>query len=156
MLVALLILASGVPVGAQQNGAAVGAEAPAFELERLDGEADTMKSVGRIIGEFRRLRIAKSRYSALAEREAALLQDHLGSVFVEAAFLRGVPLDYDGYDAEVYVDEIGVGRGVSDRLRELNYVVKPFNASKRATTEARQFTYANLRSPSGRYWSALI
>ena len=61
-------------------------------------EADTMKSVGRIIGEFRRLRIAKTRYSALAEREAALLQDHIGTVFVEAAFLRGDPLDYDGFD----------------------------------------------------------
>jgi hypothetical protein len=29
---------------------------------------------------------------------------------------------------------------------ELNYAVKPFNASKRPTTEARQFTYANLRA----------
>ena len=105
-----------------------------------------MKSVGRVITEFRRLRVAKTRYSALAEREAALLQNHIGNVFVEAAFLRGDPLDYDGYDADIYVDEIGVGRGVADRLREPNYSVKPFNASKRATTEARQFTYANLRA----------
>jgi len=37
MLVALFVLASAIPVGAQQNGAAVGQEAPAFELERLDG-----------------------------------------------------------------------------------------------------------------------
>jgi hypothetical protein len=109
-------------------------------------EADTMKSVARVIQEFRRLRVAKVRGSVFAEREASLLQDHIGSVFVQAAFLRGDPLDYDGYSADIYVDEIGVGRGVSDRLRELNYSVKPFNASKRATTESRQFTYANLRA----------
>jgi hypothetical protein len=86
------------------------------------------------------------RRASPASREAALLQDHIGNAFVEAAILRGDPLDYDGLDCDIYVDEIGVGRGVSDRLRELNYVVKPFNASKRATTEARHFTYANLRA----------
>ena len=139
----------GVDVGASEEGDA-SAMAVAFggwvkELVTWH-EADTMKSVGRVIAEFRRLRIAKTRYSALAEREAALLQSHIGNVFVEAAFLRGDPLDYSGFDAEVYVDEIGVGRGVADRLRELNYSVKSFNASKRPTTEARQFTYANLRA----------
>ena len=67
-------------------------------------------------------------------------------MFVNAALLRGDPLDYDGFNADIYVDEMGVGRGVADRLRELNYSVKPFNASKRPTTEARQATYANLRA----------
>jgi hypothetical protein len=139
----------GVDVGASEEGdASVLAIAWGGWVKELVTwhEADTMKSVGRIIAEFRRLRIAKVRGSPHAERESALLQDHIGSVFIEAALLRGDPLDYDGFDAEVYVDEIGVGRGVADRLRELNYSVKPFNASKRATTEARQFTYANLRA----------
>jgi phage terminase large subunit len=142
-------LTLGVDVGASEEGdASVMAFAFGGWVQELITwhEADTMRSVSRIISEFRRLRIAKVRGSPFHEREAALLQDHIGSVFVEAAFLRGDPLDYDGFDADIYVDEIGVGRGVADRLRELNYSVKPFNASKRATTEARQFTYANLRA----------
>ena len=139
----------GVDVGASEEGdASVMAVAWGGWVSELCcwHEADTMKSVSRIISEFRRLRISKVRGSPFHEREAALLQDHIGTVFVEAAFLRGDPLDYDGFDADIYVDEIGVGRGVADRLRELNYSVKPFNASKRATTEQRQFTYANLRA----------
>ena len=95
---------------------------------------------------FRRLRIAKVRGSVFAEREAALLQDYIGAVFVGASLPRGDPLDYEGSSADIYTDEIGGGRGVADRLRELNYSVKPFNASKRPTTEQRQFTYANLRA----------
>jgi hypothetical protein len=40
---------------------------------------------------------------------------------MEAAILRGDPLDHDGFDAEILVDEIGVGKGVGDRLREQQY-----------------------------------
>ena len=58
----------------------------------------------------------------------------------------GRPARLEGFSADIYADEIGIGRGVADRLRELNYSVKPFNASKRPTTEQRQFTYANLRA----------
>jgi phage terminase large subunit len=75
-----------------------------------------------------------------------MMHHHVGALFINAGIGRGDPLDYSGYDADIYVDEIGVGRGGADRLRELGYSVIAFNASKRASTEQRQFTYANLRA----------
>jgi hypothetical protein len=139
----------GVDVGASEEGdaSAMAVAVGGWVKELITWhEADTMKSVGKLIGEFRRLRIAKVRGSAFAERETAMMQHQIGALFINAGIGRGDPLDYEGFPADIYVDEIGVGRGVADRLRELSYSVKPFNASKRASTEARQFTYANLRA----------
>jgi hypothetical protein len=64
--------------------------------------------------------MTRRQYLCVKSGVVGLLQDHIGAVFVETAFLRGDPLDYDGFGADIYVDEIAVGRGVSDRLRELN------------------------------------
>jgi hypothetical protein len=58
---------------------------------------------------------------------------------------RGAGQAADCSDARSSAPEARDAEG-ADRLRELNYSLKPFNASKRATTEARQFTYANLRA----------
>lgn len=142
-------LALGVDVGASDDGdaSALAVAVGGWVKELVTWhEADTMKTVGRIIGEFRRLRVAKVRVSAFDERETALLHHHVGALFINASIGMGDPLDYEGFDAEIFVDEIAVGRGVADRLRELGYPLVAFNASRRASTEERQQQYANLRA----------
>ena len=53
----------------------------------------------------------------------------------------------DSQPAMVYVDEIGVGAGVVDRLREQGYRVKGINVARRAQQDA---LFANLRAQG--YW----
>ena len=53
----------------------------------------------------------------------------------------------DSQPAMVYVDEIGVGAGVVDRLREQGHRVKGINVARRAQQEA---LFANLRAQG--YW----
>jgi hypothetical protein len=53
----------------------------------------------------------------------------------------------DSQPAMVYVDEIGVGAGVVDRLRELGHRVKGINVARRAQQET---LFANLRAQG--YW----
>jgi hypothetical protein len=82
-------LSLGVDVGASDDGdASVMAVALGGWVKELIvwHEASTMKTVGRIISEFRRLRVSKYRGSPLAAREAELLQSQIGSVFIEAAY----------------------------------------------------------------------
>ena len=50
--------------------------------------------------------------------------------------------------AQVYVDEIGVGAGVVDRLRELGHQVRGVNVAHRAHQDG---LYANLRAEG--YWA---
>jgi hypothetical protein len=69
----------------------------------------------------------------------------------------GDPLDLGALDADIYVDEIGVGRGVSDRLREQQYPVTAFNASKRPSREANFTLHANVRAEAyARFRTKLI
>lgn len=58
----------------------------------------------------------------------------------------GDPLDYIGLDAVLRIDEIGVGKGVNDRLAEQGYKVDPFNASRRCAREINAEKYANRRA----------
>ena len=52
-------------------------------------EADTMKSVGKIIAEFRRLHIARGRGTAFEAREAAMLLSRIGNIFINAGIGMG-------------------------------------------------------------------
>jgi hypothetical protein len=68
------------------------------------------------------------------------------SGWYEAAILHGDPLDYDGLDCEIFVDEVGVGKGVGDRLREQQYPCTAFTASRRPVRDSDELLYANLRA----------
>jgi len=57
-------------------------------------------------------------------------------------------------DATAIVDTIGVGAGVYDRLREMNYPVMPFTASGKAaglSDRSGEFTFTNLRAAA--WWN---
>jgi hypothetical protein len=87
-------LTLGVDVGASTDGdASAMAVAKGGWVRELViwWEQDTMRSVGRVIGEFRRLRVAKVRGSAYEERETAILQNRIGAMFVDAALAMGDP-----------------------------------------------------------------
>jgi hypothetical protein len=153
-------LTLGVDVGASTDGdASAMAVAKGGWVRELViwWEQDTMRSVGRVIGEFRRLRVAKVRGSAYEERDAAILQSRIGSVFVDAALTMGDPEEWSGFDCEIYVDEIGVGKGVGDRLREQAYPCTAFTASRRPTSDRNAELYANLRAEAyARFRTKLI
>jgi hypothetical protein len=153
-------LTLGVDVGASADGdASALAVAWGGYVSELATwyEADTMKSVGRVIQEFRRLRVAKLRMSAHEDREAKIVQDRIGSVFYEAAILRGDPLEYEGLDCEIFVDEVGVGKGVGDRLREQQYPCTAFMASRRPLGDSAALLYANRRAEAAaRFRTKLI
>ena len=112
-------------------------------------EADTMKTVGRIIAEFRRLHIAQACAApAFEEREAAMLHSRIGAIFINAGHRDGLTRSTCGtLDAEIFVDESrrrprrrGPLAGAWLPARRVQRV-----ASARAPTEP-QFTYANLRA----------
>jgi phage terminase large subunit len=153
-------LTLGVDVGASEDGdpSAMAVAYGGWVKELVVWyERDTMLTVARVIAEFRRLHVARVRGTAFQEREAAILQSTIGSMFKEASGALGDPCDYSGFECEIYVDEIGVGRGVSDRLREVEYPVTPFNASRRPTSEHNQTQYANLRAEAAaRFRTRLI
>jgi hypothetical protein len=122
-------LTLGVDVGASDGGDA-SALAVAYggwvaELV-VWWEADTMATCGRVVGEFRLLRVARE-----APFSAALAETTVGAALLGTR--PGDPLDYSGCEAEIYVDEVGVGKGVGDRLREQQYPCKSFMASRRPT-----------------------
>jgi phage terminase large subunit len=153
-------LALGVDVGASTDGdpSAMAVAWGGFVSELVVWfESDTMRSVAKVAAEFRRLRVAKIRGSAFEEREATILASRIGAMFVDAALAMGDPTDYDGFDAEIFVDEIGVGKGVGDRLREAQYPCTAFTASRRPTSDANALLYANLRAEAAaRFRTKLI
>lgn len=104
----------GVDVAASAGGdESVIAVARGGYVEQLIAfrEPDTMRTVGRIIDAFRALGIP--------------VAPPVGPWF-------GDPLPSLGKPATIVIDEIGVGKGCADRLKEAGYRVSPFNASKRA------------------------
>ena len=116
-----------------------------------------MKTVGKIIDHFRQLHVTKRRNPRNLARENALLMNPVGYALVTEAMIHGDPLDYSGMRAEIRVDEIGVGRGVSDRLKEAEYPCVAFNASKRPTSEENQKEFQNLRAEAySRFRTKLI
>jgi hypothetical protein len=87
-------LSLGVDVGASTDGdpSALAVAWGGFVSElTIWFEQDTMKSVGRVVAEFRRLRVAKIRGSAFEEREASILADRIGAMFAEAAQTWATP-----------------------------------------------------------------
>jgi len=131
----------GVDVGASEAGdESVIAVARGGFVERLITwrESDTMRSVGRIIDIFRELHVPpKIRETARA------------TALMAAGFpvrIMGDPLTALGPPTSVVVDEIGVGKGLGDRLREAGYPCTAFIASKRPEEEGAVIRYANLRA----------
>ncbi len=60
--------------------------------------------------------------------------------------LMGCPDKYNGVSAVWYVDAIGIGKGLGDRLNELGYHVALFNASRRCRYEKHSLIFANERA----------
>lgn len=106
-------------------------------------EADTMRTVGIATEVLRRLMVARH---PLGRKVEARLR--MGSALGHALAntMAGDPLAYGGVPATVRVDEVGVGRGVSDRLAELGYAVHPFNSSRRPDEDDDAVKYANQRA----------
>lgn len=66
----------------------------------------------------------------------------------------GDPDDPKGWTARAVLDVIGIGQGVYDRLRELDYPVEPFVASGSATglhDRSGEFTFTTIRSAA--WWN---
>ncbi len=80
--------------------------------------ADLMVTVGRVVEHLVRLQVER--------RPENLAVDFLGLV------PTGAPPPGGGYVATIVVDVIGLGAGVSDRLRELGYDVEEFNSGHAA------------------------
>lgn len=136
----------GVDIGASAEGdESVIAIAKGGYVEELVTwrEPDTMKSVGRIIDTLRRRHVPLTRSHSAMETD--LLATREGTALLEAT-PPGDPILYAGQPVTLRVDEIGVGRGVSDRLREAGYSCEPFNASRRSYLPADADRYANVRA----------
>ncbi|MGH7510343.1 MAG: hypothetical protein ACREMZ_12855 [Gemmatimonadales bacterium] len=153
-------LTIGVDVGASSDGdaSALAVAKGGYVRELiLWHEADTMKTVGKVIEHFRRFHVTKQRHPGNLRRENALLMNPIGYQLITDAMMQGDPLDYSGMRAEIRVDEIGCGKGVADRLKEAEYPCVPFNASKRPSSEENQKAFANLRAEAySRFRTKLI
>jgi hypothetical protein len=93
--------------------------------------ADTEVTAGRVVETLRSYNV-QQRVPARMHRSLAVLTD---------------PLEMLGRPADVYVDVIGVGAGVADRLRAERWPVTDFNAAAKATEEGR---FQNRRAEA--YW----
>jgi hypothetical protein len=94
-------------------------------------EVDTMKQV-RMIADL------AQRYSIAARMPVLLAAPDWP--------LDGCPDKYLGAQATFYVDAIGVGKGLGDRLSELGYFTVLFNASKKCRHERDALMFANEKA----------
>jgi phage terminase large subunit len=136
----------GIDIGASAEGdESVIAMARGGYVEELVTwrEPDTMRSVGRIIDALRKRQVPLTRFHSSMETD--LLATREGTALLEST-PPGDPILYVGNPVTLRVDEIGVGRGVSDRLREAGFSCEPFNASRRSYLPSDADRYANVRA----------
>ena len=137
-------LTLGVDVAASTAGdESVVAIARGGFVQRLETfrEPDTMKTVGIIVSLFKRLSV---RRMANLGAENALLYAGLERLVLAQP---GDPATTSGSSpAVIRVDEIGVGKGVGDRIRESGYSCEPFIASRKPESTEGGERYANVRA----------
>jgi hypothetical protein len=105
-------------------------------------EADTMRSVARIETYLRQRNVQRRRHQGVAM--ANRLREAGMGALVDGA--SGDPVALAGRSTVIRIDEIGVGRGAADRLREMGYAVSAFNASKRPEREDGILKFQNQRA----------
>ena len=116
-------------------------------------EPDTMKTVGIIVSLFKRLSVRRDTSPHVAA-ENALLERGLAALLPVA---WGDPIEtYGANPATIRVDEIGVGKGVGDRLREAGYSCEPFIASRRPESADGGERYSNMRAEAADRLRSLI
>jgi phage terminase large subunit len=129
----------GIDVAASTDGdETVIASARGGHVEEITSwhEADTMRTVGKVEEYLRRRGIPRKPPTGAGQPHPFFGQS-----------MPGDPLEFVGKPAIIRVDEIGVGRGVSDRLKEKGYPCQPFNASKRPETSEDAMTrFQNRRA----------
>lgn len=138
-------LSIGVDVGASADGdESVVAIARGGYVQRLETfrEPDTMQTVRIVTDLFKRLSLRRETPNLAGE--IAMLERGLGDLMPAT---WGDPLEVYGTNAGVIrVDEIGIGKGIGDRLRDAGYPCEAFIASRRAESSDGGARYANLRA----------
>ena len=149
-------LTLGVDVAASLDGdESIIAIARGGYVQKLEAfrEPDTMKTVGIVVSLFKRLSVRRNTSPHLAA-ENALLERGLGGLLPVAC---GDPIETHGSNpATIRVDEIGVGKGVGDRLREAGYSCEAFIASRRPESVDGGERYANVRAEAADRLRSLI
>jgi hypothetical protein len=95
-------------------------------------QTDLMESVGRVTVALERFGVSEASYDAV--------RDH-GGGFGRVVSARG---------PRIIVDEVGIGSGALDRLRERGFRVSGFNGGRSPTSGTPERQFANRRAES--YW----
>lgn len=105
-------------------------------------EADTTVSCARIVDLLTRYEVARTAPD-ISEAARSLFPD-----FAHGWARDGDPLRLGTQPATVYVDEVGVGKGLSDMLAAEGWPVVPFNAARRPSDDDAALKYANAKAES--------